>query len=224
MLAAGAGFEQRAEIRGRPLQAGLHDRIALNIHLSNSRGFEMIPAMQVEQSTQSYWQARRERNKQYYGLTTELVKKYAAGANSMIDIGNRGCGYVCEWDWIADRTVLDLSADIYQLDDSVHKIRQDFLLWQPERRYDLVTCLQTLEHIDDPLPFIDKLRQIQGDILIVSLPYLWPASKAPLEHKHDPIDMDKIYRWFGEEPLEHSVATERNGTQRWVGVYPKSRG
>ena len=184
----------------------------------------MICAMQTEQPSLSYWQARRERNKQYYGLTTAMVKKYAADAISMIDVGNRGCGYVSEWDWIPDRTVLDLSADIYQLDDSVQKIQHDFLQWQPAQQYDLVTCLQTLEHIDDPLPFIDKLRQIQRDIMIISLPYLWPASKAPLEHKHDPIDLDKIYRWFGEDPLEHSVATERNGTQRWIGVYSKCRG
>ena len=77
------------------------------------------------------------------------------------------------------------------------------------------------ENIDDPLPFIDKLRAVQKNILIISLPYLWPASKAPLEHKNYPIDMEKIHRWFGEESLEDSVVTERNGTRRWVGVYAK---
>ena len=180
--------------------------------------------MQATDSTPSYWQARREHNRSYYGQATALAQKYAADAGSMIDVGNRGCEYVYEWDWIGDKTVLDISADIQQLDDSVHKIQHDFLTWQPDRQYDLVTCMQTLEHIDDPIPFIEKLYRIQKDILLVSLPYLWPADKAPLEHKHDPISLEMIHAWLGEQSLEEVIATERNGTQRWIGVYARRRG
>ncbi len=199
--------------------------------MSNGAGFEIIGVdgsgdgrpMQANQSSNTYWQARREHNRVYYGHATALAKKYAAGAASLIDVGNRGCEYVYEWDWIHDKTVLDLSDEIFRLDDTVQKIQQDFLAWRPERQYDLVTCLQTLEHFEDPLPFIDKLHRIQKDILLVSLPFMWPADKAPLEHKHDPIDLPTIHAWLGSEPLEQVIATERNGTQRWVGVYA-SRG
>ncbi len=167
----------------------------------------------------SYWEERRLRNKNYYAQVTAFVRKYASGAQSLIDVGNRGCEYVYEWDWIADKTVLDISADIFGLDESVNKIQEDFLVWRPERKYDLVTCFQTLEHIEDPIPFIEKLRDIQGGVLIVSLPYLWPATKAPDEHKHDPIDMELIRKWFGANPLDEAIATEAKGTMRWVGAY-----
>lgn len=170
----------------------------------------------------TYWEQKRHRNKNYYGKATEFVKKYAPNATSMIDIGNRGCEYIYEWSWIAEKTVLDISGQIYNLDDSVKKVQEDFLVWRPDREYDLVTCLQTLEHVQDPVPFVKKLREIQKDILIVSLPYLWPANKAPFEHKHDPIDLEMIHGWLGTYPVEEIIVAEERGTERWMGIYRKS--
>ncbi len=169
----------------------------------------------------NYWERRRYRNKNYYGQATEYVRKYAADAVSMIDIGNRGCKYIYEWNWISDKTVLDTSDEIYNLDDSVKKVQEDFLVWVPDREYDLVTCFQTLEHIQDPIPFINKLHEIQRGVLIISLPYMWPICKAPSEHQHDPISMDKIHNWLGTHPLEETIVTEDRGTERWMGVYGK---
>lgn len=139
----------------------------------------------------------------------------------MIDVGNRGCEYIYQWDWIPDKTVLDISDEIFRLDESIEKIQEDFLAWKPDREYDLVTCFQTLEHIQDPIPFIEKLREIQKGVLIVSLPYMWPSTKAPGEHKHDPIDMELIRKWFELRPIEETIVAEARGTERWMGVYSK---
>ena len=170
----------------------------------------------------TYWEQRYLRNKNYYAQATAFVRKYAPDAVSMIDVGNRGCEYIYKWDWIPDKTVLDLSDEIFSLDARIKKIQADFIAWKPDREYDLVTCFQTLEHIEDPIPFIKKLREIQKGVLIVSLPYMWPASKAPDEHKHDPIDMELIREWFELRPLEESIVAEDRGTERWMGVYSKS--
>ena len=170
----------------------------------------------------TYWEQRRHRNRNYYNQTTEFVRKYAANATSMIDIGNGGCEYIYDWNWISEKTVLDIGGEIYSLNDSVKKVQEDFLAWKPACKYDLVTCLQILEHMQDPVPFVKKLREIQGDILIVSLPYMWPASKAPDEHKHDPMDLEMIHSWLGENPLEEKIVAEERGTERWIGVYRNS--
>ncbi len=84
---------------------------------------------------------------------------------------------------------------------------------------DLVTCFQTLEHVQDPVFFGIKLRDIQKGILIVSVPYMWPTNKAPNEHKHDPISMELIHNWLGTHSLEEIIVAEERGTRRWIGVY-----
>jgi hypothetical protein len=166
----------------------------------------------------SYWNRRRERNKAYYKQIVNYSREFAADAQTSLDVGNYGCEYVYELDWIPKRTVLDVIEDMFSLDDRIEKIKADFLLWNPPHKYDLVTCLQVLEHFDDPMPFIDKLRQVQGNVLIVSLPYMWPTDHTP-SHKHDPISLNTIHFWLGDNSVAETIITEENGTQRWMGVY-----
>jgi hypothetical protein len=166
----------------------------------------------------TYWQKRRERNKGYYKQVVDYARTYAPHAQSSLDVGNYGCEYVYEFDWIARRCVLDIRDEMFALDERIEKIRADFLTWRPPRRYDLVTCLQVLEHFHDPLPFIQKLREVQQGALIISLPYMWPDDRTA-DHKHDPIDLEKIHRWLGSKSTAETIVTEENGTQRWMGVY-----
>ena len=51
---------------------------------------------------------------------------------------------------------------------------------------------------------------------------MWPTSKAPAEHRHDPISLELIQNWFGILPLEETIVAEDRGTERWMGVYGKS--
>jgi hypothetical protein len=175
----------------------------------------------VARRMKSYWQQRRIRNRGYYSQVVDYARKFAPAAQSSIDVGNYGCEYVYEFDWIANRTVLDIRDDMYSLDYRIAKIKADFLTWQTSQKYDLVTCLQVLEHFADPLPFVSKLRQIQGGVLIVSLPYMWPDDGRTAEHKHDPISLETIHQWLGKHSAEETIVTEENGTQRWIGAYVK---
>ena len=168
----------------------------------------------------SYWQKRRERNKGYYQQIVDYAREFAPDAQTSLDVGNYGCEYVYELEWIPRRTVLDIIDDMYALDDRIEKIKADFLALQPSQKFDLVTCLQVLEHFDDPTPFIAKLRQVQAKVLIVSLPFMWPNDRTP-NHKHDPISLATIHSWMGTESAAETVITEENGTQRWMGVYVK---
>jgi hypothetical protein len=166
----------------------------------------------------SYWQQRRKRNRKYYDQTIALARKHAPRARNYLDVGNYGCEYVYEMDWIADKTVLDIRDEILSLDDRVKKLKVDLLQWEPDSKFDLVTCLQVLEHFEDPRPFIDKLHAVCADVLIISLPYMWKAGETP-DHKHDPIGLDLIHAWLGDDASEETVATEDNGVERWIGVF-----
>ena len=166
----------------------------------------------------TYWQQRRERNKGYYRQVVDYAREFAPAAQSSLDVGNYGCEYVYELDWIPRRTVLDIRDEMHSLDDRIEKVQADFLTWKPQHPYDLVTCLQVLEHFDDPAPFIRKLREAAAGVLIVSLPYMWPKENTP-NHKHDPIDIEKIHRWLGSDSVAEIIVQEENGTHRWMGVY-----
>ena len=61
-------------------------------------------------------------------------------------------------------------------------------------RCDVVTCLQVIEHLDDPQPFVDAVFSHARRAVILSLPWMWQAGHCP-SHKQDPIDMAKINAW-----------------------------
>ena len=64
---------------------------------------------------------------------------------------------------------------------------------------DVVTCLQVLEHIENPLPFSESLFATAQHTVIVSVPYLWPAGRCK-SHVQDPIDEEKLESMTGRTP------------------------
>ena len=81
----------------------------------------------------------------------------------------------------------------------------DFFDFEPEEKYDFVTCLQVLEHIPDAKAFARKLFQT-ADHVLISVPYLWKKGRATY-HVHDPVDRNKLLEWTGREP-DYSVVVE----------------
>jgi len=96
--------------------------------------------------------------------------------------------------------------------DGVRGVDGDFLEWEPDRQYDLVFCLQVLEHIHDRTPFARKLFDC-GRVVIVSVPYRWPAGSCD-EHVHDPVDEHKLRDWTGRMSVERDTVDAR-----FVAVY-----
>src|SRR5262245_51157936 len=91
----------------------------------------------------------------------------------------------------------------------------DFMAYQPAERFDLVICLQVLEHLPEAALFARKLVETVRTI-IVSVPYKWPKGKCRW-HLQDPVDETKLDGWMQKKPIDVSVVTDREA--RMVAVY-----
>ena len=153
-----------------------------------------------------YWQGRKDL--QYYRTVREFAEKYCLDGKTLLDVGGGvglGCRYL-EWFDRFERTSVETPTRGCTL-DGVRVIHSDFMDWEPDQKYDLVLCLQVLEHIPDPTPFAHKLFDC-GRVVIVSVPYRWEAGTCS-EHLHDPVDEEKLRTWVETEPVEASVIDSR---------------
>lgn len=133
----------------------------------------------------------------------------------MLDIGSRGTPIL---EWFRAPGVRLVSLDLVEPyhADGVESVTADFLEWHAER-FDLVLCLQVLEHVPDAGAFALKLLAV-AETLVVSVPYRWRPG-ACKEHVHDPVDEGKMRAWFRREPVFSYLAREPRGTERLVQVY-----
>jgi hypothetical protein len=134
----------------------------------------------------------------------------------VIDIGSNNTP-ILEWfrPTAKELVSLDIHAP-YQAKD-IESLREDFLSYSINKRYDLVTCFQVLEHIPKADIFAKKLLTL-APIVVVSVPYRWHQN-ACIEHIHDPVDEEKLLAWFGKKPLFQYLATEFSGMKRLIAVY-----
>ena len=154
----------------------------------------------------AYWQGRKDL--QYYRTVQEFAEKYCPEGSTLLDVGGGvglGCRYL-EWFDQYDRTAVELPTKGCTL-DGVRVVHADFLQWEPDRQFDLVLCLQVLEHVPDASAFARKLLTC-GRVIIISVPYRWPAG-ACSEHVHDPVDESKLKAWTERKPAESAVVDSR---------------
>lgn len=161
-----------------------------------------------------YWHKRQ--HMLYYQAVKALVVDLGKGATSAVDVGSAGCPFL---DWLphaAVRTSVDWGTPYRG--PGVTPVKADFLTWEPDRRYDIVTCLQVLEHIPDAKAFAQKLLAI-GDTVIISVPYKWEPGRVRT-HVQDPVDEEKVLSWFGREPNFSYICREvKNDSERLIHVY-----
>jgi 2-polyprenyl-3-methyl-5-hydroxy-6-metoxy-1,4-benzoquinol methylase len=160
----------------------------------------------------TYWEERK--TLRYYRRVLDFAETYAADGGRLLDVGGRRCEYVLWFDWFEERTVVDLvePADL----PGIRAIQHDFLTMEVAAPYDLVLCLQVLEHLDEPAPFCRKLFEA-GRVVILSVPYRWPRGTCP-SHVQDPVEEDDVRAWAGRDWAESTVVTD--GTlRRLVAVY-----
>jgi hypothetical protein len=162
----------------------------------------------------SYWDRRK--NLLYYQVVRLLAIDLAKDATSVLDVGSHACPML-DWFPAAEyRTSLDLREPYVA--PSVQSIESDFLLWAPDRLYDLVLCLQVLEEVPDAPAFAKKLLA-SGTQAIISVPYKWREGKTS-PHIHDPVDEAKLLAWFGREPSFQYICKEvASGKERIICVY-----
>ena len=83
---------------------------------------------------------------------------------------------------------------------------------------DVVTCLQTLEHVQRPVPFAAALFATARRAVIISVPYRWPAGRCK-HHIQDPIDEAKLAEMTGRAP-DRTIITDGDAN-RLIAVYRK---
>jgi hypothetical protein len=163
-----------------------------------------------------YWERRRQFG--YYAEAVRLARAHAPDGGSVLDVGSNETDVVGALEWFDRRVVLDRM--LLEPRRGVETIMIDFMNYEPHDSFDVVLCLQVLEHIADPAPFARKLLAT-GRTVIVSVPYVWPAGVVA-NHLHDPIDEQTLRAWTGREPDETSVVVD-NGKERLLAVYSLRR-
>lgn len=142
----------------------------------------------------AYWNDRQDLI--YYRYVDFILRCVAADAKSLLDVGTGNCPYPDWFDWIPSRTSIDLHNPYSS--GTVKGIVGDIFTHQFAETFDVVTCLQVLEHVPDVHAFARKLLTL-GQLLVVSVPRNWPAGRIQ-DHVHDPVDLEKLEQWFERKP------------------------
>jgi SAM-dependent methyltransferase len=161
---------------------------------------------------QGYWEARR--HFRYYREVVRFAGEHVPAGGAVIDVGAHETELLERLDWFRRRVALDVRYVLPR--PGVETVIADFNEFVPAGRFDLVLCLQVLEHLEDPKPFARKLLDT-GRTVIISVPYRW-APWVEEAHLHDPVDGPKLRVWTGRDPIETSVV-EDLGMERLISVY-----
>ena len=155
----------------------------------------------------------------YYKKTHDIIEdiQKKTSINNIVDVGGWK-GFFVENTNIKDKTVIDLHK-MEDKSDGVTRISTNFLEYNPEKKYDIVTCLQVLEHINDNdvEKFAKKLFDISEKYVVISVPYKWKKGICKW-HCQDPVDKDKLLKWTSVTPNEEYIITDR-GMDRLISVY-----
>lgn len=153
----------------------------------------------------------------YYKYFRYIIGCIGREAGSLIDVGSGNAPYLEWFDWIPERISVDIrhpysSKNVLGVEGDIRKL--DF-----SEIFDLCTCMQVLEHIDDPEPFASRLLEL-GKLLLISVPYKWPEGKTP-GHVNDPVDGSVLKKWFHRTPNYQIVVREPflNERARLFAIY-----
>ena len=163
-----------------------------------------------------YWERRAW--SLYLHAVKDVVGNLGRDAKSIIDVGSAACPYLDWYDWIPHKTSLDLRRPYVA--PGINSVKSDFLTWNPDRDYDILTCLQVMEHVPSAEEFAQKILSI-SKIAVVSLPFMWKAG-LNVSHVHDPVDEEKIIGWFGRKPnASFKIKEVVSGSERVIHVYER---
>lgn len=164
--------------------------------------------------TDDYWANRHDAA--YLRAVRGICDTIAGQAQTVLDVGSKGTP-ILEWRRGGARRLVSIDLREPYVAEGVESIAQDFLAYPIAEPFDLVTCLQVLEHVPDAAAFARKLLA-SGRIVVVSVPYKWPAG-ACRYHIHDPVDETTMRSWFGRPATSQYVVREPTGECRLVQVY-----
>lgn len=159
----------------------------------------------------SYWEGRRDYK--YYREVLRLARVHASSGGQVLDVGAHETQVLQQLDWFSRRVALDRRH--VPPHPGIETVVMDFMAYRPAAEFDLVMCLQVLEHLREPARFARKLLET-GRTVIISVPYKWPAGKIEW-HVQDPVDEAKLETWTQRKPVEVSIIADE--AERLVAVY-----
>jgi len=151
----------------------------------------------------NYWKSREKLR--YYQIVQEFANLYVPTGGRLLDVGGGvqyGAKYLQRFSNF-ECTSIELPSDQSHVFGEVQLVKANFMEWEPPAdKYDLVLCLQVLEHLEDAVvvDFTQKLFEC-GRPVIISVPNRWKAG-ACKHHKQDPVDEAKLISWVGRDPVE----------------------
>jgi len=147
----------------------------------------------------------------YYAIVRRWLEKFGP-QESLLDIGCLDTP-VASWGTFCHRFTIDPRPR--PAIEGVVAIRGSWPEDKPPGMFDVITCLQTLEHVEDPESFVQPIFEVARLAVILSVPYRWPAGYD--RHIHDPVDEKKLRSWTGRDPDRQEVTDSK--ARRLVTLY-----
>lgn len=161
-------------------------------------------------SINQYYNERKDMK--YYKKIQEILK--SLDYQSILDVGARKSPIFEHLDVSIEKTLLDIQKIPDQSGCQV--IQADFYTWNPNKEYDIVLCLQVLEHLENPVDFCKKLFCTAKQMVILSVPYKWKKGVCKY-HIQDPVDEEKLFSWTKRNPSESFII--QDGKERLICCY-----
>ena len=172
----------------------------------------MATEQDIVVNDENYWVSRKDY--QYYQVAARLAKEYAPTARTVPRC--QGTRHAVLWKRLTGslpkRRSTSIALPLFGRETS----GATFLNFEPNTRFDLVFCLQVLEHLRRPAAFLKRLLAI-GKLVIVSVPYQW-AHNPDSDHVHDAVDEARLILWAGKRWV-HAAVVEDQSRERLIAVF-----
>ena len=158
--------------------------------------------------------AKRRADLEYYKVLKCILSCISKNAQSIIDIGSNGVDLISHLN-VPIKVSLDKKNPVTK--NGIISIKEDFLQYNMEFKYDIVCCFQVLEHVQEVNDFAQKLLQC-AKIVVISVPYKCKWGRNS-NHIHDPVDESKLFTWM-QRTYDFSVTcVENNSYRRLIACY-----
>lgn len=152
----------------------------------------------------NYMETRK--NMTYYKYIRSLIAMCSINATSILDVGSAGIDLLSHCSNVPEKYSIDLNFPLIK--EGITAIKEDFFKYETNQKFDIVCCFQVLEHIQEAEKFCQKLVDLAKNEIIISVPYMWDNGRSK-SHIQDPVDLHKIVKWFGCEPIFCHIIEER---------------
>lgn len=171
--------------------------------------------MEVEKNYNTERYNNNRKKYTYYKVINEILNILEDENKTALDIGSCGVDVLGEHKF-KKRYSVSLSGSIN--DDKTQGFEMDFFDFEPEKKLDIVTCFQVIEHVERAYDFTQKILKI-GNTAVISLPYKWYKGHN-YTHIQDPVDEKKIFSWTKLKP-KHTfyVVDDNNYKCRIICIY-----